>query len=198
MDEATGEFGGEQPNAPASWRFSVGVAQGWEQSLFAAETPRTRKIAMRTAMVMSASPGGIFEVLLRLVRTGFGGPWGSGRQYMSWIHEEDFFRAVEYLIQREEIRGAVNLAAPRPLPNSEFMSALRGAWGIHTGLPAKEWMLTVGAYFLRTETELLLKSRRVVPGVLQSCGFGFRYPDWPAAARDLVQKWREFSYRGNL
>jgi uncharacterized protein len=140
---------------------------------------------------MSSTKGGVFEVLLRLVRTGLGGTWGTGRQFMSWIHEEDFLRAVEFLIRNDEISGTVNLAAPVPLPNNEFMSVLRDAWGMRFGLPAQEWMLGIGAFFLRTETELLLKSRRVVPGVLHDHGFEFHYPEWPAAARDLVSRWRQ-------
>jgi len=191
MDEATGEIGGAEPDAPATWRFSIEVAERWEEVFFSSRTPNTRKIAMRTAMVMSSAPGGIFEILVRLVRMGLGGAWGSGRQYMSWIHEEDFCRAVEFLIQREDISGVANLAAPVPLPNFEFMAALRDAWGAHIGLPAREWMLAVGAFFLRTETELLLKSRRVVPDILYKNGFEFCYPEWPAAARDLVSRWRE-------
>ena len=193
MDEATGEAGGAEPDAPATWRFSIQVAQRWEEAFFSSPTPNTRKIAMRAAMVMSPSPGGIFEILLRLVRLGMGGAWGDGRQYMSWIHEEDFLRAVEFLIRREDISGAVNLAAPVPLPNSEFMAAVRTAWGTRVGLPASEWMLACGAFFLRTETELLLKSRRAVPGILHKNGFEFCYREWPAAARDLVSKWRERS-----
>jgi uncharacterized protein len=190
MDEATGELGGNEPDSPSSWRFSIDVACQWEQYFFSSQTPRTRKVAMRTAMVMSCGEGGIFEVVLRLVRMGLGGAWGSGRQYMSWIHETDFLRTVEFLIERPEITGIVNLAAPTPLPNAEFMSALRTAWGAPFGLPSKEWMLELGAFFLRTETELLLKSRRVVPGVLKKRGFEFLFPAWPEAARDLVQSWR--------
>lgn len=191
MDEVTGELGGNELDAPASWRFSIQVAQQWEQSFFASHTPATRKVAMRTAMVMFPGPGGIFEVVLRLVRLGLGGPWGSGHQYMSWIHETDFVRAVEFLVERENITGVVNLAAPGPLPNAQFLSAIRDAWGIRFGLPAQEWMLELGAFFLRTETELLLKSRRVVPTLLQKRGFEFCFPAWPVAARDLVQQWRK-------
>jgi len=190
MDEATGELGGNEPDVPPTWRFSIEVARQWETCFFAADTPRTRKVALRSAMVMSVEPGGVLEVLLRLVRTGLGGAWGSGRQYMSWIHEEDFVRAVEFLIEREEIATAVNLAAPYPLPNEQFLSHLRNAWGISVGLPANDWMLEIGAFLLRTETELLLKSRRVVPGILQNHGFAFRFPEWSEAARDLVRRWR--------
>jgi uncharacterized protein (TIGR01777 family) len=190
MDEATGELGGSEPDAPETWRFSIDVARQWERSFFASNTARTRKIALRSAMVMSVEPGGVFEVLLRLVRSRLGGSWGSGRQYMSWIHEEDFLRAVEFLIGRKDITGVVNLAAPGPLPNEQFLSYLREAWGTRIGLPAREWMLEMGAFFLRTETELLLKSRRVVPGVLKSHGFEFLFSHWSDAAPDLVRRWR--------
>ena len=190
MDEASGEIGGLEPDAHPSWQFSVEVARQWEQSLFSSHTPKTRKIAMRTAMVMSSRQGGIFEIVLRLVRLGLGGAWGSGRQYISWIHEQDFLRAIDHLIWDERIHGVVNLAARAPLPNREFLSALREAWGTSFGLPATRWMLEVGAALLQTETELLLKSRRVIPGILPQHGFEFRFPSWPQAAQDLVSRWR--------
>jgi NAD dependent epimerase/dehydratase family enzyme len=141
-------------------------------------------------MTMSADPGGIFDVLLRLVRHGLGGTAGDGRQYVSWVHHEDFVRALHWLIDHEEIEGPVNIASPEPLPNAAFMRALQEAWGIRLGLPATRWMLEIGAVFLRTETELILKSRRVVPGLLLRHGFSFRHPSWPEAARELCQEWR--------
>lgn len=188
-DEITGILGGNEPNAPDTWRFSIEVAKAWEQALDETATPRTRKIKLRTAMVMSPDAGGVFAVLLGLVRKGLGGKAGDGRQYVSWIHGEDFVRAVNWLIQHENITGAVNLAAPEPLPNADFMSALRVASGSSVGLPATKLMLEIGAVFLRTETELILKSRRVVPKLLVDSGFVFRHPRWPEAARDLCQKW---------
>jgi len=190
MDEATGEIGGREADAPDTWRFSIDVATRWEEAFFGCETPATRKIALRSAMTMSTDRGGIFDVLLRLVRFGLGGASGSGKQFVSWIHEVDFVRAIDFLIARKEMQGCVNLASPQPLPNKEFMAALRAAWGIHFGLSAAEWMLEIGAVFLRTETELILKSRRVVPGRLLKSGFQFRFPDWPFAAQDLVQRRR--------
>jgi uncharacterized protein (TIGR01777 family) len=190
MDESTGEFGGNEPDAPSSWRFSIDVAKRWEECFFAANTPKTRKIALRSAMIMSPNHGGIFDTLLRLVRFGLGGASGSGKQFVSWIHEVDFVRAIDYLIANETLTGEVNIAAPGPLPNHEFMSILRKAWGRNVGLPAAKWMLELGAVFLRTETELILKSRRVVPGRLLESGFQFRFPDWPSAAQNLVQRWR--------
>jgi len=189
MDESTGELGGHEPNAPSTWRFSIEVAQAWEESFFAAST-QVRKVALRSAMIMSPDRGGIFDTLLRLVRFGLGGASGSGKQFVSWIHEADFVRAIEYLIIHDEIDGPVNIAAPEPLPNRIFMRALRQAWGISVGLPATKWMLEVGAVFLRTETELILKSRRVVPGRLLASGFGFEFPEWRSAAHDLVERWR--------
>jgi uncharacterized protein (TIGR01777 family) len=190
MDELTGEIGGHEPDVPSEWHFSIDVAICWEQTFFAAQTPATRKIALRSAMVMSPNRGGIFDMLLRLVRFGLGGRTGSGRQFVSWVHEADFVRAIDYLIAHEEIEGPVNIAAPGPLPNADFMKALRKAWGMPFGLPAREWMLALGAILLRTETELILKSRRV-PGRLHACGFSFQFPEWSAAARDLVQRWRD-------
>ena len=190
-DERTGVLGGDEPGVPETWRFSIKVARAWEQALEDAKTPSTRKVALRSAIVMSPERGGAFDVLLGLVRRGLGGKAGDGRQYVSWIHEEDFTRAVAWLIEHDNLDGAVNLAAPNPVPNSEFMRALREAWGIRIGLPARRWMLEVGVVFLRTETELILKSRRVVPGRLTEAGFEFRHPTWLEAARDLCDRWRQ-------
>ena len=189
-DEATGIIGGAEAGAPDTWRFSIDVATSWEAALLQAITPRTRKVALRSAMVMSPDRGGVFDTLLRLVRVGLGGRAGDGRQYVSWIHDRDFVRAVYWLIEHDKVDGAVNLASPHPLPNAAFMRTLRAAWGIRLGLPASAWMLEIGTWLLRTETELVLKSRRVVPGRLLEQGFAFDFPTWPAAARDLCMRWR--------
>jgi len=189
-DEATGVLGSSEPDAPSAWRFSIEVAMAWERALHDAAAPHTRKVLMRSAMIMSPGRGGIFDVLLRLVRIGLGGRAGDGRQYVSWIHEQDFTRAVFWLIEREELEGVVNLAAPNPVPYSEFMRTLRAAWGIPFGLPATRWMLEIGAFFLQTETELVLKSRRVIPTRLPQSGFAFQFPAWVEAARDLCNRWR--------
>jgi len=189
-DEDTGRLGGAEPGAPDTWRFSVAVAEAWERAAADCDTPHTRKVLLRAAMVMSPDRGGVFDVLLGLVRRGLGGRAGDGRQYVSWVHADDFVRAVLFLIDRADLAGPVNVAAPEPLPNAEFMRALREAWGTRFGLPARRWMLEVGAWVLRTETELVLKSRRVVPGRLLRAGFRFDYPAWPAAARDLCRRWR--------
>jgi uncharacterized protein (TIGR01777 family) len=190
MDEATGEIGGKECDVPSTWRFSIEVATGWEQSFFSANTPDTRRIALRSAMTMSPDPGGVFCQLLRLVRFGLGGTSGSGQQFVSWIHDTDFVRSIDYLIAHEELDGPINLAAPNPIPNREFMRTLRQAAGAAIGLPSTRFMLELGAWFLRTETELILKSRRVLPGCLLQSGFNFQFPDWASAARDLVCRYR--------
>jgi hypothetical protein len=109
---------------------------------------------------------------------------------VSWIHSEDFVRAIRWLIDRDDISGIVNVAAPNPLPNADFMAVLREASGARIGLPARHWMLEIGAAFLRTETELILKSRRVVPARLLDSGFTFKFPLWRDAAGDLIREWR--------
>ncbi|SPE31036.1 conserved hypothetical protein [Candidatus Sulfopaludibacter sp. SbA3] len=190
MDEAHGELGGNEPGAPDTWNFSIDVAKAWEQAFFATATPRTRKVAIRSAMTFSPDRGGVFDAFLGLVRRGFGSRQGIGHQFVSWIHEADFARAIELLIAREALDGVVNLSSPNPLPNADFMRALRDAWGARIALPLPAWMIEVGAILIRTESELILKSRRVVPGRLLAAGFQFLYPEWPAAARDLVKRWR--------
>ncbi len=191
-DEATGILGGAEPNTPDTWRFSIGVAKAWEDTAREeAALNGSRLVLMRSAIIMSPDRGGAFDLLLRLVRLGLGGTNGSGRQFVSWIHETDFTRAVRWFIDNESISGPVNLASPHPLPNADFMRELRRAWGTPLGLPSPEWLLEIGAFFLRTETELILKSRRVAPGRLLEHGFNFDYPLWPEAARDLCEKWRE-------
>jgi uncharacterized protein len=184
-DERSGILGGSEPNAPSTWKFSIDVVQAWERAFHEAICPRTRKIALRSAMTMSPDPGGIFDTLLGLARRGLLGTAGSGRQFVSWIHAEDFVTAARFLIDRADLDGAVNVASPNPLPNAEFMRVLRDACGARIGLPANRCLLEIGAVFMRTETELILKSRRVVPTRLLEQGFRFKYPDWPAAARDL-------------
>ncbi len=189
-DEATGLIGGNELGAAEIWRFSVDVATAWERAAGEMKLPGTRTVLMRAAMVMSPDCGGVFDTLLGLVRRGLGGRSGNGWQYVSWIHEHDFVRSVYWLIDHE-LAGPVNVCAPHPLPNAEFMRTLREVWGTRIGLPATRWMLEIGALLLRTETELVLKSRRVVPGRLGASGFGFRYPSWGAAAAELCRRWRE-------
>lgn len=195
MEEASGELGGyelisKNRRAPETWNFSIQVAKDWESEFFSMPTPFTRKVALRSAITFSPTPGNAFEILLNLVRFSLGGAQGSGRQFVSWIHEIDFARAVEFLIARSDLEGAVNIAAPHPLPNWEFMQTLREAWGMPNGLPVPTFAIELGAFFLRTESELVLKSRRVIPGRLLDVGFEFEFPTWPEAAVDLVRQWR--------
>lgn len=189
-DEHTGIIGGQEKGVPAYWSSSIDIAKAWERELEQADTPDTRKIAMRTAMVMAPGKGGVFHVLHNLVRAGLGGAIGGGRQFVSWIHAHDFCRAVRFVIEERNLTGAVNFTSPGPLPQMEFMRALRRAAGIPFGLPASRWMAEAGAFVLRTDTELLLKSRRVVPARLLQAGFQFQFPEWPQAALDLVKKER--------
>jgi uncharacterized protein (TIGR01777 family) len=159
MDETCGELGGNEPGAPETWNFSIEVARAWEEAFFSTATPRTRKIAIRSAIIFSPDRGGVFDLLLGMVRRGLGGRQGPGTQFVSWIHDADFVRAVDLLIS--------------------------------IGLPAPSWMIEVAAFCLRTESELVLKSRRVVPGRLLAHGFHFLFPEWPGAAHDLVARWRQ-------
>ncbi len=184
MDE-TGEIGATPEARDA---FSIEIARAWEDALNAAVTPRTRKVLLRTAMVFSTMPSTVFRVLRRLTRFGLGGTMAGGRQSVSWIHEEDFCRAIQWLIEHEEVSGAVNVAAPNPLPNREMMAAMRRVCGAPFGLPATLGMLELGAFFLRTETELIIKSRRVVPGRLTAAGFHFNFSQFEPAVKDLESR----------
>lgn len=190
-DEATGLLAPTLPgvSAPDTWRFSFEVATAWERALDEADVPKLRRVALRSALTLSPDRGGVFDVLLGLVRRGLGGAQGDGRQFVSWIHEADFAAATLFLLEGE-MEGPVNLAAPNPLPNRAFLRALREAWGIPFGLPAPAPLLELGTWAMGTESELVLKSRRVVPRRLEEAGFRFAFPTWPEAARDLVARWR--------
>ena len=184
-DESSADF---SPTPEAKDAYSVEVALAWEKAFNDACTPRTRKVALRTTLVFGAVKGGVFQILRRLARLGLGGRMGSGRQYVSWIRDEDFCRALEWIVDRPQLTGPVNMAAPHPVTNAEMMALFRSLNGIPIGLPAAGWMLEVGAFLLRTETELLLKSRCVVPGKLLASGFQFRFPRMEEALRDLERR----------
>ena len=162
MDEATGELGGDEPGAPDTWNFSIEVARAWEETFFSTATPGTRQVALRSAMTFSPDRGGVFDVFLALVRHGLGGTNSPGTQFVSWVHEIDFISAVEFLIATPSLAGPINIASPHPLPNAQFLRILRQTWGAHIGIPTSRWMLEVGTFLLRTESELVLKSRRVI------------------------------------
>jgi NAD dependent epimerase/dehydratase family enzyme len=132
----------------------------------------------------------VFDVLSRMARLGLGGSVAGGAQYVSWIHEDDFTAAILFIIDHDTLTGPVNLASPGPVRQRDLMRELRAAWGVPVGLPATRWMAELGALAIRTDTELLLKSRRVVPALLTAAGFEFRHGTWPEAARDLVRRAR--------
>ena len=200
QDEATGVVSSQAPSGKTEqlvkrWLkrqdFISRVAKDWEAAFFAGETPRTRKVALRSGIVLSPESGSVFAVLSNLVRAGLGGTQGKGRQFVSWIHETDYARAVEFLIAHEDLDGPFNMTAPNPLPNRAFMAALREAWDVPNGLPAPSLFIHLGAFFLRTESELVLQSCCTVPGRLLDAGFALEYPEWPEAAVDLVRQWRQ-------
>lgn len=184
-DEIDGVIGGTEPGVPTLWAKSIAIALAWEAELARAKTPRTRKVALRSAMTMSRDRGSVFDTLATLARRGLGGAAGSGDQYVSWIHELDFYRSLRFLIEHPELDGPINVAAPNPLPNREFSRILCAAVGAKVALPTPVWLLEIGTFLMRTESELVLKSRRVVPRRLLEAGFSFEYPTWERAAQDL-------------
>ncbi|HET9341698.1 MAG TPA: TIGR01777 family oxidoreductase [Candidatus Eremiobacteraceae bacterium] len=188
QDEKTGELGGDEPGAPAKWNFSIDVATAWERAFVDAAAPGVRKIILRLAIVMEPYTHSTLALLSGLVRKGLGGANGSGSQRVSWVHDVDLARTIEFLIASEDTDGIINVSSPNPVPNRDFMRALRDAMGVKIGLPATEPMLRVGAFLMGSETELVLKSRWVLPTRLLESGFTFTYPTWPEAARDLVRR----------
>lgn len=195
FDTAWDETGGDFTPTPAVHdEFSLDVIHAWEGAFNAAVAPKTRKVALRTTMVLGHARNSVFPVLCRLARVGLGGRMGSGKQFVSWLHEEDFCRAAEWLIHHEEVRGPVNVAAPNPVTNAEMMRLFRELTGRPFGLPAAEWMLEIGALFLRTETELILKSRRVIPGRLIAGGFEFHFPTMREALQNLQTESRHHQH----
>jgi uncharacterized protein len=181
-DEA-GEIGG---CVEAKDIFSVYIATEWERVFNEAPTPRTRKAALRSAMVLGRARNSVLPNLLRLARFGFGGSLDGGRQFVSWIHQEDFCRAVEWILEHKDLEGAINLAAPNPVSNIELMASMRSVCRAPFGLSSPRWLLEIGAFVMRTETELVIKSRGVVPGKLLASGFAFRYPHSLPAIQDLA------------
>ena len=177
MDEATGEIGSG---------FSVNVATAWEKAFFDSQTSKTRKMALRTAIVLG-NEGGVLVPFKNLVRFGLGGIQGTGRQMFSWVHQEDLFQIIRF-IQKGNIDGVINVSSPNPLPNWEIMKAFRRVLGMPFGLPAPTFLLVLGAWLIQTETELLLKSRWVIPGRLLKVGYKFKYPAFSEALANLINK----------
>jgi uncharacterized protein (TIGR01777 family) len=175
QDEEHGELGAG---------FSVNICRSWERVFFAAETPGVRKVALRMGIVFGRADG-VFPRLLRLVRFGMGGPQGNGRQYVSWIHETDAARVTEWLLRHPELEGPVNCTAPYPVPNEEQMRVIRKVYGQRWGLPVSTRLLSLGACLIGTETELILKSRWVLPRRLENAGFVFKYPHLEDAIAEI-------------
>jgi uncharacterized protein (TIGR01777 family) len=186
-DEEHGTIGGHEPDAPAYWKTSIDIAEAWEKELELAPVPETRKVALRTSMVMGREPKSVMGVLSKMSCLGLGGAIGDGRQFMSWIHEDDFARALDFLIEHRELSGPVNVCSSEPVPQREFMRTLRRELHAPIGLPAAKWMVKLGAVFMRTDTELVFKSRRVIPKRLIDAGFRLQFPNWEDACRDLVR-----------
>jgi uncharacterized protein (TIGR01777 family) len=177
MDEYTGEIGDG---------FSVSVCKQWEKAFEQFELKGVRKIALRISFVLGNS-GGALPALKNLVRFGLGGRQGDGQQYVSWIHEKDFARLVDWAYYNEKISGIYNCTAPNPVTNNFMMTQLRKAMDLPIGLPAPEYLLNVGAIIIGTETELVLKSRKVIPAKLLKEGFQFEFCDIESAFTDLMK-----------
>jgi uncharacterized protein len=166
--------------------FSCEVAQAWEDAFFGAEVPAvTRKLALRIGMVLANEPETVYDVLRHLTACGLGGAMGNGRQRISWIHMEDFLRVVDFAIQDAFLDGTINVTAPEFPSNREWMKMFREAVGMPIGLPASSWMLKLGACFMKTETELVTKSRWADPVRLRDAGFRWRWGRAVDAIADL-------------
>lgn len=164
--------------------FSMNVCKEWEAVFFEKDMPNVRKIVARTSIVLG-NDGGAFPKLKQITKLGLGGKQGNGKQRFSWIHIDDFCRAIDYLIEQSNIEGVVNVTAPQPENNTALMQLLRKKCKIPFGLPQPKWSLEIGALLLRTQTELLLKSRYVYPEKLVNNGFKFDYPRLELALEDL-------------
>lgn len=177
MDEYTGEIGKG---------FSVDVCEKWEAVFNSINVPTTRKVIIRTAIVLGKK-GGALQPLKMLARLGMGGKQGPGNQYFSWLHEQDFIAIIDFIISHTRISGVYNLAAPAPIPNHQIMKALCRVVGMPVRIPMPTWLLKFGAILIKTETELILKSRRVVPRKLLDAGYQFQYSKIEDALADLCQ-----------
>jgi uncharacterized protein (TIGR01777 family) len=177
MTEQEGEIGSG---------FSVSVAKAWEEVFFSFDLPETRQVALRTAIVLGKG-GGVIVPYLNLVHYGLGGYQGNGNQMFSWIHLEDLYRIIQFVQQHEELEGAINCAAPYPVKNREQMRIFRKLRGQRFGLPMPHWLLKIGAAMIGTETELVLKSRWVLPDRLLKQGFEFKYPTLNEALKNILE-----------
>lgn len=177
MDEINGEIGDD---------FSMNIAKSWEKAFFETKTPKTLKTALRTSIVLGKN-GGAFIPLKTLAKFGLGGKQGKGNQFISWIHEEDFARAIAFVIENK-LENEINIVSPTPIRNAEFMAKLRKTIGIAIGISQPEWLLEIGSKMINTETELVLKSRNVIPKRLRENGFTFKYDSLEKTFENLLQK----------
>ncbi|NLP53108.1 TIGR01777 family oxidoreductase [Bacillus sp. RO1] len=176
MTETTGEIGEG---------FSVEVAKAWEKSFFDFNLPQTRQAALRIAIVLGKD-GGVMTPFKNLVTFGLGGIQGPGTQKFSWIHIEDVYRIMLFIRDRKDLQGVFNCSAPNPISNKQFMAEMRGIMNKKIGLPSPRWMLEIGAVIIRTEPELILKSRWVIPERLEKEGYQFKYPKIEKALADIL------------
>jgi uncharacterized protein len=176
MTESTGEIGSG---------FSVNVATNWEKAFFSFNLPETRQAALRMAIVLGKD-GGVIKPLKKLARFGMGGKQGNGNQMFSWIHIEDVFNIITFIQQHNEFSGVFNTAAPNPVNNKTLMQLLRKSMGVKIGLPIPKWLLEIGAILIKTETELILKSRWVIPERLLEAGFQFTYSNIDDALKNIL------------
>ena len=177
MTESNGEIG---------TGFSVDVAKAWENAFYSFQLPNTRQVALRISIVLG--DGGVMKPYTNLVRFGLGGTQGSGKQMFSWIHIDDLYNIVLFIQKNTATKGAVNCASPNPVTNKTLMQTFRKVMHVKIGLPAYTWMLEIGTFFLRTESELILKSRWVIPEKLLQAGYAFRFPELEGALKDILEK----------
>ncbi len=177
MDEIDGEIGDD---------FSMNIAKSWEKAFFETATPKTMKTALRTSIVLGKN-GGAFIPIKMLAKFGFGGKQGKGNQFISWIHEKDFARAIEFVIEKQ-LNEIVNIVSPKPISNYDFMKTLRTLIRVPFGITTSKFLLEIGSFFIRTEPELVLKSRNVIPKRLQENGFQFEYSNLEKAFENLLKK----------
>lgn len=192
--ESTGVIGGFEEGAPLYWAHSVNVAKAWEEAFFEIATPKTRKVALRSSFVVETEPGGPFDTFYSGALLGMGGRMGSGKQWTSWVHEEDYLGIMDFLVEHEDIQGAVNVCAPKPVTQEDFMATMREKAGIKFAIPLPEFMVKVATFLNRSDSEIPLKSRRVVPELLLQKGYEFVHPTWDSAAAAAVKSWTAKGY----
>ena len=164
--------------------FSVQVCRLWEKTFYEQRTPFTRKVALR--MAINLGDGGVMIPYFNLLKFGLGGRQGSGKQMYSWVHVTDTCRMIAWIAEHTELEGTFNCVSPNAVTNDTFMKTLRQQTGCVIGLPAYQWMLAIGAKLIGTETELILKSRWVLPTRISASGFTFKYPVLKDAFEEII------------